>query len=212
MNNQSTNQNTNQNNIETQTSDFFNQNDQKLVWKTLSEKKLLDTVVFEVTSQLNQATNGTQGNYIVLNASDWVTVIPKLNDNFLMVKQWRHGEKALSIEFPGGVVDKGEEPEKAAIRELEEETGYKTQKLIHLGSVNPNPALFSNHFHVFLAEELVPTGKQNLDSDEFINFMEIPIETVINKMGTKEFPHALMGSALSMYLKYDFMKKKDGLK
>ena len=106
-----------------ETNTFFTEADERLKWETKSTKTILSTVVFDVTEQKNRATDGTEGNYIVMNASDWVIVIPKLGENFLMVKQWRHGEKALSIEFPGGVMDKGETPEQSALRELEEETG-----------------------------------------------------------------------------------------
>ena len=181
---------------------FFTSADNRLKWKTKSTKTILNTVVFDVTEQRNCASDGTEGDYIVMNASDWVIVIPKIGENFLMVKQWRHGEKALSVEFPGGVIDKGEKPEAAALRELEEETGYKVGKLTKLGVENPNPALFSNHVHFFLAEDLTPTGHQHLDDDEFINYLELPIKTVIQAIGTKEFPHALMGTALALYFKH----------
>ena len=137
-----------------------------------------------------------------MDAPDWVIVIAEHNDKFLMVKQWRHGEAALSVEFPGGVIDSGEEPEAAALRELEEETGYKAGKLTKLGSSNPNPALFSNHVHFFLAEDLTPTGIQHLDADEFINYMELPIKEAIQGIGTPQFPHALMGTALALYFKH----------
>ena len=117
-----------------------------------------------------------------------------------MVKQWRHGEKALSIEFPGGVIDEGESPEDGARRELKEETGAVAGKLVHLGTVNPNPALFANHFHIYCAKDLDFTGTQNLDSDEFLDYMLMDQKEVIKKMGSKEFPHALMASALCLYL------------
>lgn len=180
---------------------YFTPDDDKLKWTQGEKKLLLNTCVFDVTSNHNTSTTGVKGDYIILDARDWAIVIPKIGDKFLMVKQWRHGEKKLSIEFPGGVIDKGEEPEKAAIRELEEETGFKAGKLTKLGSVNPNPALFSNHVHVYLAEELVPTGIQHLDDDEFVNYFEMPVSEVIEGMGTEQFPHALMGTALAMYLK-----------
>lgn len=187
-------------------SKYFTEADEGLKWETKSTKTILSTVVFDVTEQRNRASDGTEGNYVVMNAPDWVIVIPKHHteqgDTFLMVKQWRHGEKALSVEFPGGVIDAGESPEEAARRELEEETGYKTGKLIKLGSSNPNPALFSNHVHFFLAEDLTPTGIQHLDADEFINYMELPINQVIQGIGTPDFPHALMGTALALYFKY----------
>ena len=109
--------------------------------------------------------------------------------------------------FPGGFLEMNETAEEGAKRELQEETGYKANSLIKLGSFNPNPALFSNHVHIFLATDLVKTGNQELDHDEFINCMKINKEDVIQGMGTKEFPHALMASALALY----FKQKKDCL-
>lgn len=181
---------------------YFTEDDEKLKWITGDTKTLLKTTVCDVTSQHNTAQNGIEGDYIIMDAPDWVIVIPEENENFLMVKQWRHGEKSLSVEFPGGVIDKNEKPEIAAIRELQEETGFIAEKLTKLGMANPNPALFSNHVHVYLAENLKSTGIQHLDQDEFINYIEIPKEEVLKGMGTDEFPHALMSTALCFYLKY----------
>lgn len=182
---------------------FFTAEDDKLKWKEGEPKPLLKTVVCTVTSRHNVSSDGVEGDYIIMDAPDWVIVIAEHNDNFLMVKQWRHGEGALSVEFPGGVIDAGEVPETAARRELEEETGYKAGKLIKLGRVNPNPALFSNHVHFYLAQDLTATGKQSLDEDEFINCMELSKEEVLEGMGTEAFPHAIMGMALSLYIKYN---------
>lgn len=180
---------------------YFTNEDDKLKWSTGQKKSLLKTCVFEVTSQHNISSTGVEGDYIITQAPDWVIVIAEHNDNFLMVKQWRHGEQKLSVEFPGGVIDKGETPECAALRELEEETGYTAGKIEELGSANPNPALFSNHFHVFLATELVKKGSQKLDHDEFINCLELSKKEVLEGMGTEQFPHALMAAALTFYLK-----------
>lgn len=181
---------------------YFSEDDEKLKWSQKSKKSLLKTVVFEVEAHHNVSCNGVEGDYIIMNAPDWVIVIAEKDDKFLMVKQWRHGEKALSVEFPGGVIDKGEEPETAARRELEEETGFKAGKLTKLGCVNPNPALFSNHVHVYLAEELVAAGGQHLDEDEFINCMELTKEEVLEGMGTEQFPHGIMATALCFYLRH----------
>jgi len=182
---------------------YITEEDSKLVWKEGKAEELLKTVVCTINKKHNIASDGTEGDYIVMDAPDWVIVIAEHNNNFLMVKQWRHAEAGLSIEFPGGVIDKGEKPEEAARRELEEETGYKAGKLTKLGTVNPNPALFSNHVHFYLAEELEATGKQHLDKDEFINCMELTKKEVLQGMGTLEFPHAMMGMALSLYIKHN---------
>ena len=182
---------------------YFSKEDDKLKWTEGSPKELLKTVVCTVTSRHNVSSDGTEGDYIIMNAPDWVIVVPEKEDNFLMVKQWRHGEAGLSVEFPGGVIDAGEDPQTAAVRELEEETGYKAGKISKLGSVNPNPALFNNHVHFFLAQDLTATGKQHLDEDEFINCMELSKKEVLDGMGTEQFPHAIMGTALSLYIKHN---------
>lgn len=180
---------------------YFTPEDEKLKWQTGETKTLLKTVVCDVTSNHNTSASGVEGDYIIFNAPDWVIVIPELDEKFLMVKQWRHGSKCLSVEFPGGVIDKGEDPLTAAVRELKEETGYIAGKITKLGSVNPNPALFNNQTHIFLAENLTKVSEQELDNDEFINFMELPVKEVIEGIGTPQFPHAIMGTAVALYLK-----------
>lgn len=174
-------------------------NNDNLSWKETERKELLKTPVFTVTQRTSTSPDGTSGNFIVNETNDWVIVIPVKGDSFLMVKQWRHGEKALSIEFPGGVIEKGESPEEGAKRELKEETGADAITLTHLGTMNPNPALFANHVHIFCAENLEISGTQNLDEDEYVNCMEIRKEEVYDKMGTPEYPHALMAAALALY-------------
>ena len=192
-------------------SNYFTDDDEKLKWASGQKKLLLKTAVFDVTSSTNTHKNGegtVQGDYIVLDAPDWVLVIPELDDkatgqkDFFMVKQWRHGSKCLSVEFPGGVIDKGEDPEQAARRELLEETGCRAGKLTKLGQVNPNPALFSNHVHFFLAQNLECSNQQSLDDDEFVNVIKVPVEKIKKDMGTEQFPHALMSTAMMFYSNY----------
>ena len=175
-------------------------NDNELMWTQKSRKELLKTCVFTVTSRHNESPSGVSGDYIVNECPDWVIVIARHGDNFLMVRQYRHGEENLSTEFPGGVIDAGETPEQAALRELKEETGAVTKKLVHLGTMNPNPALFANHVHVYYTEELEFSGVQNLDHDELLDYMEISVREVLKKTGSPEYPHALMASATALYL------------
>ena len=83
-----------------------------------------------------------------------------------------------------------------------EETGYKAGRLIHLGSMSPNPAIFSNQVHCYAAEDLVATGTQELDRDEFVEYFTLPEDEVHAMMGTAEFPHALMTAAMDLYRNY----------
>ena len=81
-------------------------NDDALKWNKTGEDKLLDTPVFSVIKQQETAANGVSGEYISLEAPDCVVVVPVLGDDFVLVRQWRHGSSRLTTEFPGGVVDK----------------------------------------------------------------------------------------------------------
>lgn len=170
--------------------------DEKLIWKEQSRKELLKTPVMSVNETTSISPDGETGNYIVMDARSWCAVVPDLGDDYLMVKQWRHASQCLSIEFPGGVIDDGEEPLQAANRELLEETGMKAKEMIYLGSVSPNPALFSNKMHFFLARGLTGDGKQDLDDDEFVNAIKISKKEVHEKMCSPDYPHGLMAAAL----------------
>ena len=98
-------------------------------------------------------------------------------------------------------IEEGEDPLECAKRELLEETGYKAGKFTKLGQFSPNPALFSNQVHIYLAEDLEHVADQKLDDDEVLKYMRIPKCEVIDQFGTGEYTHGLMGLALGLYLR-----------
>ncbi|MCR5762535.1 MAG: NUDIX hydrolase [Treponema sp.] len=173
--------------------------DKELIWNETERKELYKTPVFTVTERTSIGPDGQTGKFIVNECRDWGIVIPVIKDQFLMVKQWRHGEKKLSLEFPGGVIEKDELPEDGARRELLEETGASAGKLTFLGKINPNPALFCNHVYIYCAEDLALKGEQHLDEDEFVQYLKIEKKEVFAKIGTPDYPHALMASAVALY-------------
>ena len=180
--------------------------DRQLMWRVTGEKPLLHTPVFDVAEQHETAANGVEGDYVAISATDWAMVVAEYKGCFVLVRQWRHAARVLTTEFPGGMVDAGEDPAVAAARELYEETGFKAGRLTRLGSVSPNPALFTNRFHVFLAQELTATGEQRLDDDELLTYELVPIDDVVCSYGTDPYAHALMGTALALYLQHERKK------
>jgi 8-oxo-dGTP pyrophosphatase MutT (NUDIX family) len=177
--------------------------DKKLEWDAVSSEKLGDYRIFSVSGRRCRAPDGREREFTVIDTHDWALIVPVLETErgreFVMVKQWRPGEGGLSIEFPGGVIEDGESIEKGAERELREETGYKAGKLTHLASMNPNPAIMSNRIHFFLAEDLFDTGAQELDEDELVEFVHLPVEDVARRMGKAPFIHALTATALLFF-------------
>ena len=192
-------------------SETFSSDDKSLLWQELSRKELLKTPVYTVKETTSLAPDGSTGHYIVTEAPNWCIVVPSVKDSegddFLMVKRWRHAYQGLSTEFPGGVLEEGEDAAIGGERELREETGFKAGKMTLLGVMNPNPALFCNKVYVFLAEELEKDGAQKLDADEHVAYSRIPKTEVIAKMGSAEYPHAIMASALGLYLKRAFLNR-----
>ena len=88
---------------------------------------------------------------VLVDAPDWVCIVVKRGDEFLIEQQFRYGSNCDIEEFPCGMVEKGESPHEAALRELEEETGIRVELrcLQYLGATNPNPAFMTNRMHYF---------------------------------------------------------------
>jgi 8-oxo-dGTP pyrophosphatase MutT (NUDIX family) len=180
-------------------------NEKSLIWTLEDRKTIFETRVFTIAALKSLSPEGETGTFTVMDAPDWAIIIPVLKkndeDHFVMVRQWRHGSQELSLEFPGGVFEPGEDSLKAASREMQEETGFTANKMEYAGVMSPNPAIMSNHVHFFIARDLTDTGKQDLDNDEFVDIEIIPAKKVIANMGRAPYVHALMASALCFYLR-----------
>jgi 8-oxo-dGTP pyrophosphatase MutT (NUDIX family) len=184
---------------------FFTMSDDKLVWDVRDSAEVYHSRVFRVLERRAVSPQGSSKTFTVIEAPDWAIVVPVLDTpggkHFVMVRQWRHGSRELSLEFPGGVFEPGEDSAAAASRELQEETAYAPGRIRPLGKMSPNPAIMGNRVHFFLAEDLRHMGNQNLDDDEFVAVELIPVKTVLQDMGKPPYVHALMAAALALYLK-----------
>ena len=99
--------------------------------------------------------------FVVVSAPDWVNVAALTPaGELVLVRQFRFGIDAFSLEIPGGVIEPGEDPVAAGIRELREETGYQLPpggELIPMGSFFSSPGFTDEHSYLFLARGVIPS-------------------------------------------------------
>ncbi len=176
-----------------------------LAWQEQHRELVAPCRIFDLYRVERLAPDGRKGNFYMLDAPDWATVIPFFGNeeelavgegDFLMVEQYRHGIHQVTIEFPAGTVDPGEDPADCARRELEEETGRRASGFLHLGSVCPNPAFMNNRVHFYLATGLAEAGAQNLDEHEEIALHRQPVREVMDRMGSGSYNNGVMMMAL----------------
>lgn len=175
--------------------------DDDLNFTTLETRVVYPTKIFRLLESRRRAPNGTEGRFVLVDAPHWANVVAVVPDDlgrscFLMVRQFRHGLNRAVWEFPGGMVEPGEDPAEAAAREFEEETGWKASRLTFVGATNPNPSFMTNKVSTYRAEGVTPGGTLRLDEHEFVQLGLRPVEEVLTQVGEGEYDHGVMLMAL----------------
>jgi len=161
-------------------------------WHRLGSRFVGDFRIFSMVSEDFSMPDGRTHSFFVLLSKDWVNVVPVTKEGkIVLIRQFRAGSEEVTIEVPGGMVD-NETPEQAALRELEEETGYEALQLIKTGVVRPNPAFIRNRCHMFLALGATPTGKTHFDPSEFVETFEATFEEVEQMILDGRIDHSLV--------------------
>ncbi len=109
-------------------------------------------------------------------------VVPMKDDGtVVMIRQFRHAANGFIYEIPAGKLHAKEDPLDCAARELEEEIGYKAGHFELLSSIFTAPGFADEVIHVYVATALT-RGTQNLDQDEVLEVVEIPLREAIAKI------------------------------
>ncbi len=133
-------------------------------------------------------------------------VVPLFEDGTtILVRQWRYASRAAFLEVPAGKFDaEGESPQSVALRELEEETGWRAGRLHHLQSLYPAIGYSDEIIHFFLAEQLTP-GIAVSDADERLDVIRLPFEEALAKTERGELGD--MKTAIALRLAADHLSR-----
>jgi ADP-ribose pyrophosphatase len=174
--------------------------------------------VFSVrTDKARSPRTGEEHDFYVIESADWVNVIPLTPDNqVVMVRQYRHGTRQISLEVPGGLVNLKDTPMDTARKELLEETGYQAEEITLIGIAHPQPAVLNNRNLTFLATNVQQTAAldpstgsgQCLDEGEDIEVVLVPLSEIPRLIREGEITNAMVILAFYWY----FMEHQPGVK
>jgi 8-oxo-dGTP pyrophosphatase MutT (NUDIX family) len=170
-------------------------------WEILDTKLLQKTRVFDLLVQrLRSPESAYEDDFYYIRLANWTNIIPITKDReIVLVRQYRFGSHETSLELPGGVIDPGEDPKAAALRELKEETGYEADDAEQVGWVRPNPAIQTNFLYAFVAHNVRLADIQSLDPAESISVELYPLSDIPRLISTQEISHSMMVSTFMQF-------------
>ncbi len=128
-----------------------------------------------------------------------VAVVAIHDDKILLVKQYRISVDKIIYEVPAGMIEHDENPKDAALRELEEETGYRAKNIEYLTEFYSTPGFCTEKLSIFYAKDLEFVG-QNLDEGENLEVVEMPLKEAMSMIESGEI---MDGKTISSILFYD---------
>ncbi|MFA3782317.1 NUDIX hydrolase [Melioribacteraceae bacterium 4301-Me] len=164
--------------------------------KTVFEGKVFKVVVDEI--KYNGSGN-IAPRQVAVHPGGAVTVPVKSYGKIVMVTQFRYPFKEVLLELPAGKLNKNEDPEICAARELSEETGYSANKITRLGKIYTSPGFCSEVLHIFLAEDLVSGQHAREEGEEEMEVVELSLEEINEKIKNGEIVDAKTICGISLY-------------
>ena len=172
-------------------------------WRELELETVANCRVFEVErSTAASPVDGKSRAFHRIRSVNWAQILPITTDGqIVLVRQYRHGDQRVTLEVPGGLIDPGEDPATAALRECLEETGYRARAALSLGVIAPNPALFSNRLHAFYAVDVELEREVQNTGTEITEVVLVPVKDLEELLLAGEIDHALVAATLWRYLR-----------
>ncbi len=169
-------------------------------WKTKNSVDLINVGFTKLRKDICELPDGREmPGYYVVEMSNWVNVVALTEDKkIIFVEQYRHAAGIVTLEIPGGNIDRHiqEKPEAAVLRELKEETGYEPKRIEELPMHYPNPALLNNKLYSFLALDCKQVSNSQPDAFEDLKIHTLSIEEVEKYVQKGTINHSLILASL----------------
>lgn len=149
-------------------------------WKKLAGAIVLDTPWFKIYKDKLVTPQGVQADYYYQDGNDAVVCVCITADGtFILEEQYRPPIGRVSLDYPAGHIDPSDaNPEAAARREIEEETGYRVGSIKRLATLDKDPGFTRNKVHIFLARDLRHDGVEHRDPTEDLKLKTITADEV----------------------------------
>ena len=179
-------------------------------YKRLKRELKYKGVILDFYADTMQLPNGKEVVWDCLEHKGAAAVVPVMSDGKIcMVRQYRNAIGRETLEIPAGGLNPGETMKECAIRELEEETGYKSNQVEFLINSYSAVAYSSEKIEIYVAKNLV-LAKQPLDEDEFINVVTYTVDELVEKILKGEIGDSKTVAAIMAYkVKSESEKKAD---
>jgi ADP-ribose pyrophosphatase len=169
------------------------------MYEVLKHEKILETEIFDVYQDEVILERELPVKRTIIEHIGAAAVAPIDDDGkIFFVRQYRHAAKARVLEIPAGTLSKGESPELCALRELEEEIGYKTDSVVFLNKIYPAIGYSTEVVYLYYAKNLVKTA-QNLDPDEYILVEKYSADEALELIKSGEIMDSKTISAILLY-------------
>ena len=168
----------------------------ELTEKQITSKEVFSGVLLHVFSDDILLPNGSKTKREYIKHPGAACIVPVTEGgSVIMERQFRYPFHTEVLELPAGKLDPGEDPKKAALRELKEETGIVPEELIYMGPYYPTCAYSDEVIHMYLARGL-RYEEQHFDPDEFLTLEEIPLKDLVADIMAGKIPDGKTQTAL----------------